>query len=163
MKTEITYDRMNNTLIITKAFEKRANNYGSNEYYLLRKAMEENPNSRIVYKSAKKKTYKALSYEAMEEYIKISTNSEEAVLRFKAVKKVAAAKGTAYPATKKWFLATYPEYKDIQMEKEAIDTQIAELKKELAKMEEEKAASAANLRVATETLNEDSKNTNEAA
>ena len=48
----------------------------------------------------------------MEKYI-IDTqpDSETALKKFEAVKRVAKAKNAYYPLTKKWFLKAYPDFK----------------------------------------------------
>ena len=50
--------------------------------------------------------------ERMEDYIKTQKDSESRLVEFASVQKVAKAKGSLYPLTKKWFLETYPEYKE---------------------------------------------------
>ena len=78
--------------------------------------MSAQPTFTVVAKSPKentnKKTYKRLSFEKMEEYIKNQPNSEENLLHFEAAKKTASSKNAKYPLVKKWFLATFPEYKE---------------------------------------------------
>ena len=47
----------------------------------------------------------------MAEYINTQPNSEANLKEFEAVMKVAEAKGSKYPLTKKWFLEKFPKYK----------------------------------------------------
>ena len=110
-KAEIKVDIINNTITITKAFRKKASVYGTDEYVALRKVIMENPTYSIIITSPKKKSYKDLTFQRMEAYIKTQPNSEARLIEFKAVKKVAEAKGSKYPLTKHWFLETYSDYK----------------------------------------------------
>ena len=48
----------------------------------------------------------------MKDYISLFSNREERLAEFEAVMQVAEARGAKYPLTKKWFLATYPEFKE---------------------------------------------------
>lgn len=105
-------DFINQTIVITKAFSKKASVFGCEEFKTLRSAQMECPNFRIVVKEANdKKTYNGLGFDRMEDYIKTQPNSEQRLKEFEDVKRIAEAKGAAYPLTKKWFFETYPEYK----------------------------------------------------
>ena len=77
-----------------------------------RKAMSENPDFIIEFKKIQKKTYNGLDFSRMEDYIRTQPRSAERLAEFKEIKKVAGAKCGLYPLTKKWFLETYPEYKE---------------------------------------------------
>lgn len=109
--TKITVNSIEGTIVITKAFYKKACMYGTNEYYDLQKAMSENKDFRIEFKTSEKKTYHGLTLERMEEYIKTQPDCEENLKSFEAVKKVAKTKGALYPLTKKWFLERFKDYK----------------------------------------------------
>lgn len=106
-------DFIDQTIVITKAFSKKASVFGSEEFKALRSAQMECPNFRIVVKEAcDKKTYTGLNFMKMEKYIKTQPNSEQRLKEFAEVKRIAEAKGGKYPLTKKWFFETYPEYKE---------------------------------------------------
>ena len=106
-------DLIEQTIVITKAFYNKACVFGSEEYKALRAAKMENPTFEIVVKKANdKKTYNGLNFDRMADYIKTQPNSKQRLNEFEEVKKIAAAKGGKYPLTKKWFLDTYPEYKE---------------------------------------------------
>lgn len=71
--TNITVNRKMRTLEITKKFDKASSRYGSDEYKELQDALAQNAGFKVVVKSAtskKKETYKGLTYEYMEKYIK---------------------------------------------------------------------------------------------
>ena len=110
-KSNITINAIENTIIVSKSFYKKASTYGTSEYQELRKAMNENSGFAISFKTIEKKTYNGLDFARMEAYIKTQPKSAERLAEFEEIKKVASAKGSLYPLTKKWFFETYPEYK----------------------------------------------------
>ena len=65
--TNITINTKNNTLVITKKFEKAASKFGSPEYKELKEARADFPNFKVVVRTVKQKkeTYKGLTYEYM--------------------------------------------------------------------------------------------------
>ena len=113
-KNVIFVDDANKRLVVSKAFYKNASVFGSAEYYALRKAKKENAEYSVVFQSvlSDKKTYHGLSLSRMADYIQTQPNANERMAEFEAVKKIAKAKGSLYPLTKKWFLQTYPHYKE---------------------------------------------------
>ena len=92
-----------------------------------------------IQKKEGKKTYNKLTFSRMEEYIRTQFSDENILnaklIEFGAIQKVAETKGAKYPLTKKWFLATYPSYK----ENTVSDKECVEKEKALAKEAEEKA------------------------
>lgn len=122
-KTHITIDYQAHTLDMTKSFYKKARNVGSPEYRELREAMKENEGYSIsIVSNDAKRSYRALTIERMREYIKTQANSEENLTTLDRVIKVAEAKGAKYPLTKKWFLETFPEYKENEVSKEELNS-----------------------------------------
>ena len=136
-KSNITIDPIHKTITISKSFYKKASVYGSNEYVELRAAMAENLSFNIEFKTSDKKTYHGLSFSRMEEYIKTQPDSDKILAKFDAVKRVAKAKGSLYPLTKKWFLNTFPDYK----ENEIVESET----KALSELETEVAAELDNI------------------
>ena len=110
-KTAIEINAIENSIIVSKAFYKKASAYGSAEYAALREAMRDNPTYKIIFKTFEKKTYGGLTFEKMMDYIKTQPDSEKMLIKFAAVQRIAKAKGSLYPLTKKWFLNAYPSYK----------------------------------------------------
>ena len=108
----ITANMIDNTLTVSKSFYKKASVCGSAEYYELRQAKIENPGFKIVFKTIEKKTYNGLTFAVMKAYIESQSNSEKQLKVFEAVKRIAEMKGSKYPLTKKWFLNTYPDFKE---------------------------------------------------
>lgn len=92
--------------------------------------MGENPNYKIVIVgNADKKTYGKLTFQRMREYIATQANSKENLEMLERVMKIAEAKGAKYPLTKKWFLETFPEYKEngvSEQERQNMDAQPSE-------------------------------------
>lgn len=138
-KSPIFVDESNSTLVMTKAFYKKACAFGSVEYYALRKAKAENEGFEVVfsYQVSEKKTYNGLTFTRMVEYIKTQPDSESRLMEFEVVQQIAAVKGSKYPLTKKWFLLTYPEFKENAV---SANEQASELEKRkaAAKAEAEK-------------------------
>ena len=60
----------------------------------------------------KKCSYNGLTFAVMKAYIESQSNSEKQLKVFEAVKRIAEMKGSKYPLTKKWFLNTYPDFKE---------------------------------------------------
>ena len=111
-KTTIKLNPAKNTIIVSKTFYNKAITYGTPEYRVLHRVMKENPDFTIEFKTSDKKTYNGLDFKCMEEYILTQDNSQERLVEFRAVMATAKTKRAKYPLTKKWFFATYPEYKE---------------------------------------------------
>ena len=109
MNTTMYVNHADKTITITKAFNKRASIYGTDEFKMLHRAIQDTGYS-VIVKTIQKKSYNGLSFKRMETYIQTQPNSEANLKEFRAVQRVAEAKGAKYPLTKKWFLASFPEY-----------------------------------------------------
>ena len=113
LKSHIAVDFFTKSLTLTKTFYKKACKVGSPEYQELRLAMSESPNFTIkLIGNDAKRTYGKLTFQRMKEYISTQANSEENLEALERVAKIAETKGAKYPLTKKWFLETFPEYKE---------------------------------------------------
>ena len=139
-KNNVFVNVENETLVVSKAFYKRACVFGTSEYYELRQARSENEGFTVGFKTSDKKTYHGLSFEKMAEYIKTQPNSEEHLMEFEVVKRIAEIKGSKYPLTKKWFLLTYPEYKENEVSKTEQATTLDEMKTKAQAKAEKKMA-----------------------
>ncbi len=148
MKTNITINAIEGTITVSNAFYKKASAYGSAEYAELRQAMLENPTFQIVFKTIEKKTYNGLTFEKMTDYIKTQPDSDKMLIKFAAVQRIAKAKGSLYPLTKKWFLNTFPSYKV----NEVIEAEAKKLTAELTA--EAEAEIAALISDSAETLSD---------
>ena len=116
MNAIFTYNFVNKTIVGTKSAINRANMGKNPEYTTLCEMLSAHPDFSVVEKQIKrnpdKKQYGGLTLPRMKEYIETQPNSKERLIEFAAIQKVAAGKGAKYPLTKKWFLATYPEFKE---------------------------------------------------
>lgn len=110
----ITINERNNTLVITKKFEKAASKYGSPEYKELKEAKADFPNFRVVTRTTKRKeeTHRGLTYDYMEKYIKNHDVDGKIMAEFKIKKGQTddSMKKASYMSVKKWFLSIYPEF-----------------------------------------------------
>ncbi len=131
MKTNITINAIESTITVSKAFYKKASAYGSTEYEELHKAMLDNPDFEIVFKIVEKKTYKELTFKVMEDYIRTQPDSDKMLIKFAAVQRIAKAKNSLYPLTKKWFLNAYPTYKVNEVSEAEARALEAEAEKEI--------------------------------
>lgn len=102
-----------NTLLVSKAFFKKAQVFKSPEFNELREAMAMFPAFKVqfAYQASGKRTYKRLTIEQMEAYIRTQPDSEKRLAEFAAVLAVAAVKGSKYPSAKRWFFEHYPDFK----------------------------------------------------
>ena len=132
MKTRFNYNFTQKTIVGSKKAIERANKGLNPEYSELTAKLEAHPNfsvrEKVINKKEGKKTYSQLTFRRMEEYISLQDNSKARLVEFKAIMTVAAAKGAKHPLTKKWFLATYPEYK----KNEVSEKELSEKEKALA-------------------------------
>lgn len=143
MKNYFNYDFINKAIVGSSSAIKRANAGNGREYRELSRMLAEHPDFKVMPKEIKgnpeKKKYHGLTFDRMKEYILTQPDSENRVKVFEKVQEIAEAKGAKYPLTKKWFLKTYPEYKEN-------DTTVSEVKAEelaaaeLAEIENEELA-----------------------
>ena len=137
MNAIFTYNFVNKTIVGTKSAINRANKGMKPEYDTLCEMLAAHPDFTVVEKQidhkADKKKYNGLTLPRMKEYIETQPNSEKRLIEFAAIQKVAAAKGAKYPLTKKWFLATFPEFKENNVSKAEISAEVAVGEDDLAK------------------------------
>ena len=137
MNAIFTYNFVNKTIVGTKSAINRANMGKNPEYTTLCEMLAAHPDFTVAEKQIKHKTdkkkYNGLTLPRMKEYIETQSKSEERLREFAAIQKVAAAKGAKYPLTKKWFLATFPEFKENNVSKAEISAEVAVGKDALAK------------------------------
>lgn len=114
--SRISVNAINSSIVVSKAFYKKACAYGTNEYTLLHKAMRENPAYQVVIAEVKKLTYSKLTFDRMQDYIMTQPNSKKMLVEFEAAKKAAKSKSALYLLAKRWFLEHYPEYKTNKVE-----------------------------------------------
>ena len=95
------------TIEISKTFENKASNFGSEEYRTLRNAIHDLPDFQVVVKAAKppRRTYmKGLTYEFMESFIALNDEDGSIMQEFQCLRQ-----GCSYNEIKKWFFTKFPE------------------------------------------------------
>ena len=123
----IKINRKNNTIEITKTFDKAASKFGSEEYNLLKDARNDNPGFRVVVKTSKQKrdSTKGLDYKYMEAYIKKhddenGTIMEEFLTMRGKIDDDFTVGSRSYGEIKKWFLNTYPEIEKFEKKRDEL-------------------------------------------
>lgn len=127
---------------VTKAFEKKACVFGTEEFKLWREYKAMFPKAQMVTKKIKKsesqKKRRNRTYENMEEYIK--TLADEAIeAEFKTIKKRSKIQTSPYQFVLDWFEERFKGYDDM----EAFMSQKEEERKQKEEVAAEKAAQAA--------------------
>lgn len=111
-KNTIVINFETNEARVTKAFEKAANTFGTPEYRAWKACLSENPGIRMVTKTIKKKadkrTYKNMTYENMELYIR--ETRRELLDEFQRQKKISSIQSSPYRAVLAWFLDQFENY-----------------------------------------------------
>ncbi|MDL2238386.1 hypothetical protein LJC56_11285 [Christensenellaceae bacterium OttesenSCG-928-K19] len=117
----IKVDLVNSTITVYKTFYAKACIFGSDEYRLLKKVLNENPGTdwkieiKQQKKNANRKSYKNLSMERMENYIILKDGENSPNHReFKQVKKASSIHSSPFTAVRKWFTETYEDYNDFK-------------------------------------------------
>lgn len=123
MRNTIIINSKKKEIEITKAFEKAASRFGSDEYNTLKQARMDNPSFKVVV--VKRKTvadsFKGLTFEVMEDYIKNHDDDKSSIMKefmdrrgTSNEAKETCAGSKSYFEIKKWFLETYPEIKEFR-------------------------------------------------
>ena len=103
-----------NTITVSKSFALSASDPSKPEFETLSKLQAAYPGMRIVHKThrspSKANANKGLTYERMEGYINLHENAAELLIKFKAVKEIAAQQKNPYLFTKGWFMQQFPDY-----------------------------------------------------
>ena len=110
---EINY--VENTIIVTKSFLKKAGTIGSKEYNELAKVRKDFPDFRIqqreITKKQGKKTYGKLTYKVMAEFIEAQEeeNASAILTEFQRVQQLSKIQAGSYAFVKTWFLNRYKD------------------------------------------------------
>ena len=116
---EARVDYETKTIILTKKFAKAAGILGTPEYDSMRQLRKDYPDYAVVLREIKKKddkkSYKNLSFKAMESYIVLTfgevSNEHET---FGKVMALATCQNSPYAYVKNWFLKNYPNYDSVE-------------------------------------------------
>lgn len=134
------------TAQVTKAFEKKACIFGTEEFKLWREYKKEFPEAKMVTKTIKKnedqKRRRNKTFENMEAYIATQPNAEDLKKEFETIKQRSQIHKSPYQYVLSWFEAKFDGYNDLDQfmaEKEA-----ERKAKEAEKAAEKAAAEAAN-------------------
>ena len=100
------------TAQVTKAFEKQARIFGTEEYKLWKAYREDFPAAKMVTKTIKKnpnkKSYKNLTYANMELFI--TEQNSELLVKLRKQIKLSKVQSNPYRAVLAWFLSEFPKY-----------------------------------------------------
>ena len=100
------------TAQVTKAFEKQARIFGTEEYKLWKAYREDFPAAKMVTKTIKKnpnkKSYKNLTYANME--LCITEQNSELLVELRKQIKLSKVQSNPYRAVLAWFLSEFPKY-----------------------------------------------------
>ena len=134
------------TAQVTKAFEKKACIFGTEEFKLWREYKKEFPKAKMVTKSIKKnpdqKNRRNMTFENMEAYIATQPDAKTLKKEFETIKQRSQIQKSPYQYVLSWFEAKFDGYNDLDQfmaEKEA-----ERKAKEAEKAAEKAAAEAAN-------------------
>ena len=128
MTNNITINNKKNSIEITKAFEKAASRFGSDEYNMLRQAMNDNPNFKVIINKRKTAatSFKGLTYDFMENYIKAHDDDGSTMAEFNNLRatsdeaKAISAEAMSYGEIKAWFFQQYPVFAEFKKKREAL-------------------------------------------
>ena len=105
------------TAQVTKAFEKKACIFGTEEFKLWREYKAMFPNAKMVPKSINKnpnqKTRRNMTFKNMEEYIQTQPNAKELEEEFKTIKKRSKIQKSPYQYVLSWFEAKFEGFNDL--------------------------------------------------
>lgn len=114
MTNILRVDFTNRKIIMDRTFAKLVEDTRSPEYEHLQRVRQDYPNYTVVqnhiHKNTKKKTYKGLSYDYMEDYI-LKNGKIEILREYYHMREISECHGKAfrYPVVKQWFLDKFPE------------------------------------------------------
>ena len=103
-------DAANNILYMTAPYEKKSNIYGTTEYKNVCNILAQFPD--VQFSIQKKAAKRTVTYEMMEEFIKIMSDSVDMLEEFKRVKLMSHAYSSAYKYVENWFNKKYPAYSE---------------------------------------------------
>ncbi len=125
MTNTVKVNHINNTITVTKAFMKKAENFGSAEYKQMMEIKSDAILStyRIVVRSIKKnpekESYRNLTYKNMETYISTLNLSTIYMTEYEVAKQRSKIQKSPYKYMVKWFVETFPNYKEAEIFSEA--------------------------------------------
>ena len=115
MNTSYGFDHITNELTISKAFQKKASIYGTEEYKTVLAFRKDYPNLKIVVKTKKgneKAADDRLTFTKMHDFIKLCANSDERLAVYDRVFALSKCQRSPYAYVKRWFLENYANYSE---------------------------------------------------
>ena len=127
-------DFIQEKIIVTKRFVKAASIINSTEYNAMIQLRRDNPTFpveiREIKKKEGKKSYRNLNYDNMKAYIIAKEGEKSPMLsELEKVKKLSKVQAGPYAYVKKWFLNTYPDYKETEADKSAEENKVVSIAK----------------------------------
>ena len=123
-KNLFVIDFSTSSIVASATTLKKAHKPESPEYRVLTELLCVHPNFCVIEKDIQKKpgkkTYKGLTFQTMLDYIRTQTNSEDKIKAYNAVRRIAKVK---------WFLKTYPDYKETDITAQEIGALLQEQEK----------------------------------
>lgn len=135
------YDAVNNVLNASKAFIKKASQYGTTEYNILRNLRNDNPGVTVEEIQKVEKGH-GLTYTKMEKVIGMCRDKEVRFMVYKTVKEYSQIQPNPYQFVKKWFEENYANWN--QMSFDAENYFVPKTKAEMEAEAKEKAEQEAN-------------------
>ena len=129
MNSKLRIDFEKKRIIMDRTFSMNCRNTASDEYAQLQNVRRDYPTYRVetrqIKKNPKKKTYKGLTYEYMEDYIlmhEVGEARREVLAEFHEMQIISEchSKAYRYPVIKNWFLSRYPEIVDFGTKSEEV-------------------------------------------
>ena len=106
------------TAQVTKAFQKNACIFGTEEFKLWREYLTYFPGAKMTTKDIKKnpnkKTRRNLTFANMVEYMKTQENSEDLLAEFETIKSRSKIQASPYQYVLSWFEAKFEGYNDLK-------------------------------------------------
>ena len=103
-----------NEVLVTRAFEKKAKIYGSEEFKKWRELKREFPEAEMVTKAKREDNRKVktknMKYKNMEAYILEQENAEELIKEFEKQIRLSKIQTSPYRAVLAWFCETFKDY-----------------------------------------------------
>ena len=122
MTNSLTINERNRTIEMTKKFANASKRFGSCEYKDLQAIRKDYPTYKIVTRSTKRKkdSFKGLTFDYMENYIKTHEKENTAILidfyklcgKDETGNKLELEEAECYGKIKKWFLNQYPIFEN---------------------------------------------------
>ena len=125
-------DMINEKIILSKVFAKKAMHPNNPEYRAFLEAKQIFPTYTIVHGKLKenpnKKTYKGLTYEYMEKYISLHDNTGKIMKEYQEMRLIGECQPSEYHVVRNWFLETFPNIAEcsiVDEQDEDIEPQIS--------------------------------------